>query len=512
MQESQKSSRAPASPTSGGPNRRTVLRGSAAVAAAAASATVARATPASLQAAATMEPSLVNAWALGRASFGVTRDMLNDVAQRGLDGWVDWQLQPLQIDDSALEARLASFEWLGWSAAEMNDHPTKEVWEIAHEARAVRLLRATYSKRQLFERIVEFWTDHFSIYGSADDTFVLKIVDDEEVIRTHALGRFQDLLQASARSPAMIAFLDNDTNVVGAAQENYAREVMELHTLGVDGPYTENDVRELARCFTGWTYWKPWESMTQYGEFRFRPQQHDTGAKTVLGVQLPAGGGIEDAEILLDHLADHPSTIDFVTTKLAKWLLGYAPPQAAIDAARARWIATGGEIREVVRSLLSEESIRLARPWREPKLKRPFHWIVSLYRATGIDLPTPTDTIWMIWNLGQPPFQWKAPNGYPDVEGAWASLLMPRWQQAAVFGQGWYWSSPHTIGDIRALLGSTPMSGWAQHLSMLLTGGTMRPREVKRIQQYINGFSQPTDQIVGEALELVASSPSFGRY
>lgn len=430
----------------------------------------------------------------------------------GVEGWIDWQLEPQSIDDAALDAKLADFEWLGQTAAQMRAHPTKEEWEIAHEGRGVRLLRATFSERQLFERIVEFWTDHFNIYGSDDDLWTLKLVDDVDVIRSLALGKFRDLLHASAKSPAMIAYLNNDSNVAGAPQENYAREVMELHTLGVTGPYTENDVRELARCFTGWNFWKMWESTTQYGIFRFKSWQHDTGSKQLLGLQIPAGGGLSDAETVLDHLASHPSTIDFVTTKLARWLLGYSPPAATIEAAKARWVATDGDIKEIVRTLLSRRSMLEAKPWANPKFKRPFHWAVSFFRATGIDLPRSGDTIWTLFGTGHVPYQWPAPNGYPDAVGAWASLLMPRWQRAAHLGLGWEWSTDHTSADMRALLDGAPKEEWAQRIADLLTSGTMPRREVRRIQAYIDTFANPTDQIVGEAFELVASSPGFGRY
>lgn len=445
-----------------------------------------------------------------RGTFGYTPEVAADLRARGPEGWIDSQLDPQSIDDSALDARLAVFDWLDLSAAQMDNLVLPE-WEVAHEARAARLLRATYSKRQLFERIVEFWTDHFNIYGSGDDTWLLKIVDDRDVIRTHALGKFVDLLQASARSPAMIGYLDNDSNVAGAAQENYAREVMELHTLGVDGPYTETDVRELARCFTGWSYYRRWET-GPYGEYVFRSGNHDTDAKTVLGISVPAGGGESDATMILDVLAAHASTIDFVTTKLAKWLLGYDPPQSTIDRAKSAWVNTGGEITEVVRSLLSLQSLRESQPWRAKKLKRPFHWIVSLYRSTGADLATPTATVWMIWNMGHVPYQWHAPNGFPDVAGAWASNLLPRWRQAALYGHGWYWSIDHDIADMRALIGPVPQGQWAQRVADILAGGDLPREEIEIVQNYIDTFASASDQAVGETFELIASSPGFQRY
>ncbi len=499
-------------PTGQRVTRRRVVQGvGACAAAAAASPVLAQSTRTALQNGAQEQAADPRMALLNRASFGYTAADMAEVDSRGLEGWVNWQLEPATIADASLDARLAGFDWLGTSAQAMFEHPTLYPWEISHEARAVRLLRATFSKRQLFERIVEFWTDHFNIYAGADDVSVHKVVDDANVIRTHALGTFRDLLHASAKSPAMLAYLDNDTNVVGAPQENYAREVMELHTLGVDGPYTETDVRELARCFTGWTYVKPWQS-SQYGHFIFRPGNHDSGAKTVLGIPIPAGGGQDEVETILDFLANHPSTIEFVTGKLGRWLLGYAPPETVLAEARAAWTSTGGDIKAIVRVLLAPASLHAAAPWANPKLKRPMHWIVSLYRAAGIDLPRPKDTIWMIWSMGQVPFEWAPPTGYPDVEAAWASTLLPRWSQSALLGNGWYWSTDHTNDDMRALLAGAPKSEWAQQVNRVLTGGAMSPRDVRLVQEHVDSFQSPTNQAVAEAFELSASSPSFLRY
>ncbi len=451
-------------------------------------------------------------WFLGRASYGVTPAMIQDAHTRGLQGWVNWQLEPELIDDSELDAHLVPFDWLGQTVVEMWNHPTKSGREIGYEARAVRLIRATYSKRQLFERVVEFWTDHFNVFGSADDLWLLKIVDDETVIRQHALGTFRELLQASAKSAGMLEYLDNDTNVVGAAQENYAREVMELHTLGVEGPYTEMDVRELARCLTGRGYWKLIESATQYGEYRYRENRHDTDAKTVLGIDIPAGGQESDADTILDHLAGHPSTIDFVTNKLAKWFLGYEPPVAAVDAAKATWVATDGDIKEIVRTLLNPRFLRQSAPWRNPKLKRPIHWVASLYRTTGTTIGNPVGAILGIASLGHTSFDWEPPTGYPDTEEAWASLLIWRWNYATKFSQGLDPSLNHTIDDLRALLGTTSIFEWVPLLSTLMTGGTMGQKDVDDIQAYLSAFGAPSDDTVAEAFQLVASSPSFGRY
>ena len=495
------------------PTRRSVVQGGGAIVLGTASGAATRTLATGAAFAGTSDPPTDAAvWLLNRASFGLTPETLDEVHTRGLRGWVDWQLDPAVIDDSGVDARLSTYDWIGWSAEELFHHPSLATWQLANEFRGVRLVRATYSKRQLFERVVEFWSDHFNIFGSAGDTYILKIVDDREVIREHALGRFSDLLHASAKSPAMLAYLDNDTNVVGAAQENYAREVMELHTLGADGPYTEVDVRELARCFTGWTYQHGTQIGSGYGTFEFRAQDHDLGPKSVLGQQIPAGGGISDAEQILDFLAVHPKTVDFVTTKLAKWFYGESPPQSVIDDAKAIWVQTQGSIEDVVRSLLSPHALRRARPWDAPKFKRPFHWSISMFRATGIEFTDPTSTTWQLSSHGDLPFRWGPPNGYPDTAEAWASGLIGRWRDGSQFANGWYWSIDVTVDDLRPFLAGVPMAKWSHTLSDLLCGGSMTDFDRRVVQAHVDSFAGPTDQAVGEAFEIAFASPSFQTY
>ena len=249
---------------------------------------------------------------------------------------------------------------------------------------------------------------------------------------------------------------------------------MELHTLGVDGPYTEDDVREVARCFTGWGFIKSWQQ-GETGTFIYRPADHDNGAKTVLGTVISPGGGMNDGLQVLDMLASHRSTISFVTRKLATWFLGYAPPEKVIIAAMRRWAATDGDLREVIRTFLSWRYFNSAQPLTHRKLKRPFHWMTSLYRSTEVD-------------------------------------LINRWRQASNFSNGWYWSTSHTIDHMRTLLGGAPKSAWARTVSQVLTGGALDSYEEARIQDYLDTFSNESNQAVGEAFELVASAPSFQRY
>src|SRR5262249_11611084 len=187
------------------------------------------------------------------------------------------------------------------------------------------LLRAVYSRRQLFEVMVGFWTDHLNINLEKGDCIYLKPADDRLVIRTHALGRFRDLIRASATSPAMLVYLDGKENKKAGPNdipnENYARELLELHTLGVHGGYTQKDVLEVARCLTGWRLRTKWRKGTVY----FDPHWHDNGEKSVLGHGIPAGGGPADLEQVIDMVCRHPSTARYVATKLVRRFVSEEP-------------------------------------------------------------------------------------------------------------------------------------------------------------------------------------------
>jgi hypothetical protein len=225
--------------------------------------------------------------ALSRMTFGPRFSERQLVSEISLAGWIEEQLAYETIDDGPLDWRIRPFDLLDFDSGTLADMGDKLFDDIDPAAvvepfKQATLLRQVYSRRQLYEIMVEFWTDHFNISVEKGDCWFLKVVDDREVIRKHALGNFRELLHASAKSPAMLMYLDNQVNIKDAPNENYAREVMELHTLSVNGGYTQNDVMELARCLTGWTIK---ESFTR-GEFEFNEDTHDAGSKTVLGVAI----------------------------------------------------------------------------------------------------------------------------------------------------------------------------------------------------------------------------------
>lgn len=259
--------------------------------------------------------------ALGRAAFGPSSVEWERIDEIGLGGWVEEQLAQDPPGRDPAQILLRPLDVLKMDASGLD---AVEKGDALEQLRAGTLLRQTYSSRQLYERMVEFWTDHFNIYVEKGECWQLKVVDDREVIRRHALGNFEELLLASAHSPAMLIYLDNQANEASAPNENYAREVMELHTLGVDGGYSQQDVMELARCLTGWSvkdhFWK--------GQFVFKPDLHDKGDKVVLGERIEPAGE-QEAVRVLRRLSEHHSTAEFLA---ANW----CSASSAIDRRRTR--------------------------------------------------------------------------------------------------------------------------------------------------------------------------------
>jgi uncharacterized protein (DUF1800 family) len=313
------------------------------------------------------------------------------------------------------------------------------------DVQSVKLARAVVSDRQLEEVMTDFWENHFSVFSGKGQTRLFLIDFDRDVIRPRALGKFRDLLGAVAKSPAMLFYLDQFQSTVdsmhtplGAApmrrarmqrartaqqgrpaqrarglNENYARELLELHTLGVDGGYTQHDVIEVARALTGWTM-----NPRQGGEFNFRPQIHDADEKTVLGHRLAAGRGIEDGEEVLDILARSPATAQFIAHKLAVRFVRDDPPPALVDRAARTFLSTDGDIRETVRTIVTSPEFFSRAAYRS-KVKSPFELVASAFRAFGAPADTTPRSAQAVAFLGAPIFGHQAPNGWPETGDAW---------------------------------------------------------------------------------------------
>ncbi|HTL44993.1 MAG TPA: DUF1800 domain-containing protein [Vicinamibacterales bacterium] len=430
---------------------------------------------------------------LNRIGFGARPGDIDRVRQMGLQTYIDQQLHPEKIADSALAAHLEGFETLDKSSRTIAENYFEPAVRARQQAKASsgaanpddgkpmrtpeqmaalqkqrqvvqelseqKILRAAYSDRQLEEVMTDFWFNHFNVFAGKGATPIYLTEYEREVIRPHALGKFRDLLGATAKSPAMLFYLDNwqsaDPHAADAQElmrgrvamrrqmnprrpgiffppqqmpantqqprqkrglnENYGRELMELHTLGVDGGYTQQDVIEVARCFTGWTIRQP----RQGGGFVFEPRIHDNGKKLVLG-HVIAGGGEHDGEAVLDILARHPSTARFISTKLVRRFVSDNPPQSLVDRAAARFRETDGDIREVVRTIITSPEFFAVTSYRA-KVKTPFEFVVSTLRATGSDVQNATPIALAIRQLGEPLYMCQPPTGYADKAEAWVN-------------------------------------------------------------------------------------------
>ena len=362
--------------------------------------------------------------ALNRLTFGARVEERARFAEIGLQNYIEEQLDFDTINDLACDLRLSTFDTLSMEANELEGISNQlfdgyDRAKVPNELRQATFLRQLYSKRQLYEVMVEFWSDHFNIFMDKEKEFFLKTVDDREVIRKHALGSFRDLVWASAHSPAMMVYLDNQANEKSHPNENYARELMELHPLGVNGGYTQKDVMELARCLTGWNvkehFW--------LGDFVFKDDLHDTGEKKVLGLSIQPSG-IKEAEQVIEMLVTHPSTARFISTKLARRFIADDPPQEIIEKATQTFLDTKGDIKSVLRVILLN-GLTLA----QPKYKRPVNFLLSALRAFNVE----TDGVAFydyLLRMGQLYFNWPTPDGYPDHSQSWQGNLMPRWQFA----------------------------------------------------------------------------------
>lgn len=358
---------------------------------------------------------------LNRITWGTRPEDYERASAIGYEAYLEEHLNPEQLDDTYIDGELQRHPIL-----RMDRHQIHQVSNAEHRAYQTLvdafLLRATHSRRQLLERMVDFWTDHFNV--SSEDILPDMVIYQREAIRAHALGNFKDMLVATARQPAMLFYLDNYLNVADHPNENYARELLELHTLGVDGGYTEEDVLAVARAFTGWTI----HNATPTGFF-FSEEEHDRTAKQVLGHNLPAGRGIADGLHVLNIVATHPATAQFLSRKLCVRFVSDTPPQSLVDSTATVWRQHNGEIKPVLRHIFLSEEFRQS---VGQKFRRPLDFLVGALRATG----TRFRDWWMLWEtlnaLGQLPYGWTPPDGYPDTASAWLSTsgLLARWNVA----------------------------------------------------------------------------------
>ena len=380
-----------------------------------------------------------------------------------------------------------------------------------------KVARAVMSDRQLEEVMVDFWENHFTVFAGKGPERYFLAQYERESIRPHALGKFRDLLGAVAKSPAMLYYLDNWESTVEADRpalavrrrmaaarnrafgpggadsakkprprglnENYGRELMELHTLGVDGGYTQADVVNAARAFTGWSVEKPRES----GAFVFRPAMHDAGEKIFLGHRLAPNRGIEDGEQVLDIVATHPATARFIATKLVRRFVSDSAPPALVDRVAATFTRSDGDIRECLRTIFTSPEF-FSRAAYKAKVKSPFELVVSALRTVGAQPDSTPRTAQLIAKLGEPLYGHLAPNGYPERGDAWINTgaILARINFGLLVASGRVpGASPAEWTDGRALA-ALPHDAQVDGVVRAILGGEASPDTRKVLESGVN--------------------------
>ncbi len=450
----------------------------------------------------------------------------------GANGVTEATQNPQQMEADVRDKRREAMKVL----AEMGYKPQQQV---VLELQQAKILRAVYSERQLQSVMTDFWLNHFNVYIQKGPVRILATSYERDVISPRVFGKFEDLLRATAESPAMLFYLDNWLSAMPNAKmqernlrrqgmvnnkgkipkrirnglnENYAREIMELHTLGVDGGYTQKDVQEVARCFTGWTLRTPRAG----GEFFFNPNIHDDGEKVVLGQKIPAGGGMKDGEAVIELLAHHPSTAKFISTKLARKFVSDNPPRSLVDMMAKTFLKTDGDIREVLRAMFNSQEFWAPENYRT-KIKTPFEMTVSAVRVLHGDTNGNQPFHRWMRQMGEGLFLAQPPTGYPDTSEHWVNTgaLLERMNFALALSAN---KIPGTRVDLAALDGGGSTAGSAEIVDRyvkLLLRGEISPQSRATIdkalsEQKVAVGNQPGVDVARIA-GLILGSPEFQR-
>jgi len=480
--------------------------------------------------------------------------------------WIDRQLSPDGIDDDRLAQREGRFDILRYDRGDLAAMYTAAQRErrerklaagqtadgsdsagaqhaaplpkqadpmipksnrLANEFADLAVVRAALSERQLYEVMVDFWTNHFNVYFAKGADRFLTPDYIEHTIRPPAMGKFQDLLIATARSPAMLFYLDNWESVAPGTSppfplsarrrggqgvrrmpkginENYARELLELHTLGVDGGYTQQDVIDVARIFTGWSIERP----QQGGNFEFHDWAHDRGEKLVLGVRFESGHDMDEGIRLLKLLANHPATMHHVSRKLCQRFVNDDPPDGCVDDAVAAWKRSSGDMAEVLRAIFHGPDFWAAANVRA-KVKTPLEFVVSAARAVAAEPDTSPRLAQVVARLGEPLYLHVAPDGYPEREAAWVNsgALLDRMNAAVALASG-------KLPGVTVALDSIVSAGDPDQLigavNEKILSGTMSENTKQVLRHELAGIGDPA-QARALAVGLAIGGPEFQR-
>ena len=364
--------------------------------------------------------------ALSRLGFGPGPGDIRQVLAKGLQRYIEEQLDP--TPDPDLDSRLRGFGTLRYPITQvlsLYEADQRSIGPIVDEFVGAKIIRAVHSKNQLEEVLVDFWFNHFNV--NIGDGFVRYSIMayERDAIRPRVLGRFRDLLGAVAAHPAMLYYLDNYLStasridprtgrLIQGLNENYGRELMELHTVGVDAGYTQEHVFDAARCFTGWGI----DNLRTTGAFVYRSQQHDSGAKSVFGLSVPAGGGRDDGEKLLDYLATHPSTAHFISKKLAERFVADDPPQTLVDRMASTFLGSNGDIRGVLRSMIDSPEFWAA-AFGPGKPRTSFEFAIAALRAADAQVTAGRGVAPAVSAMGMPLYACIPPTGYSNRGTDW---------------------------------------------------------------------------------------------
>jgi uncharacterized protein (DUF1800 family) len=457
---------------------------------------------------------------LNRMGYGPDPWSRARIQALGVNGYIDEQLHPETLDDSALEAQIAAlypvttmpFGQSRTTFHEYTGNPEIGPGTPIRDATRAKILRAVKSKKQLEQVLVDFWYNHFNVDAIIEEARWGFVTLERDAIRPHVLGRFEDMLRATTQNPGMLDYLDNAVNfrtgyvhlgIPYGINENYAREFLELHTVGVDGGYTQDDVREVARAFTAWTistFFQP----TSTG-FQYLNQGHDQDPKNMMGLALAANGGQNDGRDVVAHFAALPQTAYFLSEKLCRRFIADDPPAAVVQAAATTYLSTGGDLREVMRTILrSAEFLSIAD--RNTRVKRPFVYAASLARAVGVaDDATFAATLGgsTIQILGETPYRAGPPTGYPDVSGAWTG------EGTVIARINLAWRAAHGeagFGPIFQVTGTTPAEIVDQLQKQFLRNG-IEPSTRAALESLVAGL--PPAARVQQAAATLLASPDF---
>jgi uncharacterized protein (DUF1800 family) len=455
-------------------------------------------------------------FALNRLAYGPRPGDVDRVLREGLERWIRDQIEP--AGDPDLDTRLRGLATLGYPTSQvltLYNADQRSITTINDELVTAKLIRAAHARNQLAEVMTDFWFNHFNV--NINDSFVRYSIGsyDRDAIRPHALGRFRDILGAMAAHPAMLFYLDNYLSSVTVIQggrlirglnENFGRELLELHSVGVDAGYTQGHVYDAARCFTGWTI----DSTASGGNFVYRSANHDTGAKSVFGLNLPAGGQQDDGNKLLDYLATHPATASFISRKLARRFVADDPPESLVAKMADAFLAADGDIGEVLlRMVSSSEFWAAAFDPASAKPKTPLEFVVSAIRAADAQVTAANRGLAAyVGNLGTPLYQCVPPTGWSDRGSDWVNPSSQLYRMNFAIDLASNAVGGVTVDARAAAAGadfSSPRSV-ASALSAQVFGGTLSAGTLDAVARL---ETRSSVSVASRALTLLLSSPEF---